>query len=175
VPWRLKSSSAEPRAPTSAEGTGGARAPLALTPTTRIDRPRLPSPMLQCIFQVFQSFQMYVAVVSYGCCKNRLGMLHMLQVFQKHVVSICSKCSISRCRLQSFFIRLLHMFSHICCNSMFQIFQLFQSYVASVLSRYCICFTHLLQAYVPNVLFVSNVCCIRVFHVTSANHRRWCP
>jgi hypothetical protein len=36
----------------------------------------------------FKCFQRYVAIVLYGCCKSRSGMLHMLQVFQRHVASV---------------------------------------------------------------------------------------
>jgi hypothetical protein len=114
----------------------------------------------------FQMFQSYVAVsISEVCCK----------AFVQNVSSV------SRCMLQSFFIWILHMFSHICCNSILQMFQLFQSYVAVSVFLYCNCFyldvafTHMLQAYVPNVSSVSNVCCIRVFHVASVDRQRWCP
>ena len=59
------------------------------------------------------------------------GMLHMLQVFQKHIASVCSKCFMSTdvC-CNCFFIWMLHVF-HTCCNSIFQIFQLFLSYVVA--------------------------------------------
>jgi hypothetical protein len=46
----------------------------------------------------------------------------MLQVFQKHVTSVCLKCFIS-------FQTYIAYVSHICCNSIFQMFQLFQSFV----------------------------------------------
>jgi len=85
----------------------------------------------------------------------------MLQSLVKNILSV------SRRMLQSFFMWMLHMFSYICYNSMFQMFEPFQSYVivsvfhvVIVLSRYCICFIHMLQAYVPNVASVLNVCCI---------------
>jgi hypothetical protein len=53
-----------------------------------------------CCIQVFQIFQRYVAVVSYGYCKSRSRILHMLQVFQKHIARVCSKCFIcSKCGL----------------------------------------------------------------------------
>jgi hypothetical protein len=79
----------------------------------------------------------------------------MLQVFQRHVVSVCSKCFIcfSDLCLQAFLIWLLHMF-HTYCKSMSQWFQLCQSYVAvtvfmlqvaSVLSGCCVCFTHMVK------------------------------
>jgi hypothetical protein len=40
------------------------------------------------MFQVFRMFQKYVAIVSYGCCKSRSQILHMLQVFQRYVGSV---------------------------------------------------------------------------------------
>ena len=117
-------------------------------------------------------FFMNVAKVDQGCCTCCTCFRSMLQAFVQDVSFV------SRHMSQSFFIWMLHMFSHICCNSMFQMFQPFQSYatvsvfhVAIFLSRYCIYFTHMLQAYVLNILSVSNVCCIRVFHVASADRR----
>jgi len=65
------------------------------------------------------------------------GMLHMLQVFQMHVTSVCSDCFIC--------------FSDVCCKR----FDLDVAYV----------FTHMLQVYILDVSSVSDVCCIQVFHV----------
>jgi hypothetical protein len=119
---------------------------------------------------------MYVASVSYGCCKSRSGCCicckcfrGMLQAFVQNVSSVsdvCCKRFLSECCTCS----------HICCKSMFEMFQLFQSYVAicvfmlqvaGVLFGCCICFTHMLQVYVLNVSSSSDVCCIQVFHVAS--------
>ena len=64
---------------------------------------------------------------------------------------------------------MLHMFSHIRGNNMFQMFQLFQSYVAvsifmlqvaNVSSECCICFKCMLQVYILHVF----ICCIRMLH-----------
>jgi hypothetical protein len=124
--------------------------PSAPTPTTRINR-HMRSPSLCCkyMFQVFQSFQRYVAVVLYGYCKSRSGTLYMLQVFRdmlqefiqniSSVPDVCCKC----------FDQDVAYVSHICCSSMFQMFYLFQSsiaasvfmlQVANILSGCCICF-----------------------------------
>jgi hypothetical protein len=77
VPWHLRSSPAEPRAPTSVAGAcalplaAGSHAPMA-----EIDRFRAFPPLCCiCMFQVFQMFWRYVASVSYGCCKSRSVML----------------------------------------------------------------------------------------------------
>jgi hypothetical protein len=65
-------------------------------------------------------------------------MLHMLQVFQRYVVNVCSKCFIC------FSLILQQVFSCIL-------------QVASVLSGYCICFTYMLQS-------VRFICFRRIFH-----------
>jgi hypothetical protein len=65
--------------------------------------------------------------------------LYMLQVFQRHVVSVCSKYFIC-----------------------------FQTYVAIVfLSRCCICLTQMLQQYLPNISVVLVLYCGKRFHVAS--------
>jgi hypothetical protein len=73
--WRLRSSLAAPRAPTSVASAGGARVlPLAVgSHLDRRNRPARPSPLLCCkyMFQVFQMFQTYVAIVTDGCWKSR--------------------------------------------------------------------------------------------------------
>jgi len=58
----------------------------------------------KCMFQVFQAFQRYVAIISYGCCKSRSRMF-------AHVASV----------LETY------------CNCLFKMFHLFKSYVASIL------------------------------------------
>jgi hypothetical protein len=62
----------------------------------------------------------------------------MLQVFQRHVASVCSKC-------------------FICFTRMLQTF----------LSECCICFTYMLQEYVPNVSAISFLRCTKCFHFAS--------
>jgi hypothetical protein len=62
--WRLRSFPAEPRAPTSASGAGGARVPRLAAGQNRLTRPFLPL-CCACTFQVFQAFQMYVAIISF--------------------------------------------------------------------------------------------------------------
>jgi hypothetical protein len=65
--WRTSGrSSAEPRAPMSAGHVGSPRAP-------RPESTGPDSPTICCkyMFHVFPMFQMYVAGVSYGCCKSR--------------------------------------------------------------------------------------------------------
>ena len=68
VPWCLRSSPVKPRAPTSVGGASGARTPwlAAGSDPDGQNRPARPSPPLCCIcmFQVFQTIQIYVATVS---------------------------------------------------------------------------------------------------------------
>jgi hypothetical protein len=83
------------------------RSPLAPTPTAGIDWPKLFLPYIANVcFTCFNRVQRYVAVVSYRCCKSRLGMLHMLHMLQVFVQNVSF---ISRRMLQSFFIWILHM------------------------------------------------------------------
>jgi hypothetical protein len=83
-------------------------------------------------------------------------MLHMLKVFQRHIVSVCSK----------YFI--YFHFPDVCCNlflsrycicstHMFQMFQLFQSYVAA--SGFMLQVTNL------DVSYVLHICCKCVFQM----------
>jgi hypothetical protein len=110
-------------------------------------------------------------------------MLYILQVFQRHVASVCSKCFICfRRTLQAFFYLDVAHVSHICCKSMFEMFQLFQSYVAisvfmlqvaSVFIWMLHCFTYMLQVYVLNVSSASDVCYLKkCFHVVSVSYFR---
>ena len=97
------------------------RSPSAPTPSVGISQPRPLSPYVcKCMFQLFQMFQRHVAIVSYGCCKSRLGTLHMLQVFQRHVARL---------------FKLFHLLPDVYCKR----FDLDVAYV----------FTHMLQQYVP--------------------------
>jgi hypothetical protein len=91
---------------------------------------------------------MHVAILSYRYCNVDQGMLHtlhMLQVFQGILQELVQTVSsVSRRMLQAFFICMLHIFSHICCNSMFQ-----------------------------NISFVSVFCCNKYFHVASFKCSIW--
>jgi hypothetical protein len=63
------------------------------------------------------------------------GMLYILQVFQKHVASVCSKCFIC-----------------------------FQTYVAIIFYLDVVyVFTYLLQQHVPNISSILVVCCSKCF------------
>jgi hypothetical protein len=92
------------------------RSPPDLTSTTGIDWPR-PSPPLRCKCML-QVFQMYVAIVTYGCCKSRSECYTcciFCKCLQRYVASVCLKCFIYfRHMLQQLFIWMLHMFSHTC-------------------------------------------------------------
>ena len=81
---------------------GGARAqPLAAGShlVTRNRPVQASTPMLQCMFQLFQTFQRHVAIVSYGCCKSRSG----------HVASISEAC----CK---HLFKMFYLFPDVCCN-----------------------------------------------------------
>jgi hypothetical protein len=139
MPCRLRSSPAQPRAATSVAGAGGARASWHGAGSypdnrNRLARPSLPYVAYECFkcFKHFrctlQLFHLDVAKVDWGI----LHMLHMLQVFQRHVASACSKYFICfHTSVAIFFYLDIAYVSHICCNSMFQMFQLFQSYIAA--------------------------------------------
>jgi hypothetical protein len=102
-------------------------------------------------------------------------MLHMLQVFQSHIVSVLFKMfHLFSMYVKIFFIWMLHMFytyvatifpnasviSILCCSKWF--------YIASCKSGYFMCFTHMLQVYVLNVLSIfRRILHSNVFHVVS--------
>jgi hypothetical protein len=145
--------------------------------------------------------QMYVSIVSdiseamlqsfhMDITKVDQRILHMLQVFERDVVSICSNRFICfQTYFASVLIWMLHMSSHICCNNMFQMFHLFQSsvaasvfmlqvasvlsgccisfhtYVTSVCSKCFICFRRMLQVFYLDVAYVGvsiYICCKRM-------------
>jgi hypothetical protein len=119
------------------------------------NRPAQASPSLccKCMYQVFQR---YVAIVSYGCCKSRSDTCFkcfrdMTQAFIQNISSIPDVCC-KRFDLDAAYV------SHIYCNNMFQMYHLFLVLrcskcfrVASVLSRCCIYFTYMLQVYITDV------------------------
>jgi hypothetical protein len=82
------------------------------------------------MFQVFQSFQRYVIVVSYGCWKSRsVDVTHVAYVVS--VLEACCKC----------LFKIFHLFSDVCCYRF--------------LSGCCI----YVATYVLNVSAVSVLCC----------------
>jgi hypothetical protein len=98
----------------------------------------------KCMFQIFHMFQMYVASVSFGCCRSKYG-----SCIYMHVASICFKCfTCFTLMLQLFHLNVAYVFamathvfssflwcfasvSDICCKC----FGCFRTYVASVSSR----------------------------------------
>jgi hypothetical protein len=95
VLWSLRSSPTEPRAPTITGGAGGVRALRLATGSDDPDGRNQPVwffPHLYCIcmFQVFQVFQIY-ELFNVDVAKVDREILHMLQVFQRHILSVCSK------------------------------------------------------------------------------------
>jgi hypothetical protein len=93
-------------------GGGGARAPPLAVGSDPDGRnrsaPASPSLRCKCIFQVFQSFQRYVAVVSDGCNKSRSGDV-------AHVVYVASVLEVCCRRLFNIF----HLFLDVCCNNFY--------------------------------------------------------
>jgi hypothetical protein len=171
VPWHLRSSPAEPRAPMSVAGASGARAPRLAARShpdggTRLAGPSLPYVAYVC-FKCFRHFRCMLQIFHLDVVKVDRGMLHMLQVFQRHVARVRSKCFICfHLFIAIFFYLDVAYVSHICCNSMFQMFQLFQSYVAAsgfmlqIANLDVSCVSHMLQVHVSNVHLLSDVCCI---------------
>jgi hypothetical protein len=87
-------------------------------------------------FRCFSRFKGMLQLFLMDVAKVDRGILHMLQVFQKHV-AICSKYFIC-----------------------------FQTYVTIVFYLdVAYIFTHMLQHYVPNVSVVSVICCGKCFFV----------
>jgi hypothetical protein len=111
-------------APTSTLGTGGARAPPALTLTTGINRPQS---LLLCCKRMFQLFQRYVASVSYECCKSKLG--------------CCICCNGYTCMLQVSVSNVSSVFSYECCNW----FYLDVAYVSHICCSFYLDVTYVLQ------------------------------
>jgi hypothetical protein len=117
---------------------------------------------------MFHAFQMFVAYVSSGCCKNRSGVAYVAMTI-RICYGVCFKCF---SYFKMYVASVLSRFC-ICCTGytlcykcMFQMFQMFQKYIASALSRCYICYsahTYMLQTYVVNVLSVSDVCCSKCF------------
>jgi hypothetical protein len=120
------------------------------------------------MFQVFQSFQRYVVVVSYGYCKSRSGDV-------AYIASVSEACCkrlfktfhlFLDVRCNHFYLDIAYVFTHmlkqyvlnvsaisvLCCSKCFFMLQLFYLDVAYV--------SHMLQVYVPNVSFISNICYI---------------
>jgi hypothetical protein len=110
----------------------------------------------------------------FSCCKLQVFYLDVAHVTYatnvSDVASVCSKCFICfPTYVASVLIWMLHMFSHIRCNSMFQIVssvsvlqQVFSCCKLQVFfSRCCICF----RIYVASVYSVSDICYIQVFYV----------
>jgi hypothetical protein len=103
-------------------GGGGVRAPsLAAVSRPRwleSTSPGLPLPYVanvcfSCFKCMLQLFLMDVTKLDRGCCIYCKCFRSMLQAFVQNVSYV------SGCMLQSFFICMLHMFLHICCNTMF--------------------------------------------------------
>ena len=83
----------------------------------------------------------------------------MLQVFQRHVANVCSKCFICFRHVASIFM-LQEYVRNVSVFQSYVVISVFMLQVGSVLSGCCICFTHMLQVYVVNVSSALDVCCI---------------
>jgi hypothetical protein len=114
------------------------RSPPTPTPTTGIDRLRLPLP--------------YVANVCFRCFNRFKG---MLQLILMDVAKVDRECSVAH----------IASVSEACCKRLFKIFYLFQTYVASVLIRMfayvetcsirSFYFIRLLQVFYLDVVYVT--------------------
>jgi hypothetical protein len=87
----------------------------------------------------------------------------MLQVFQKHVASIYSKCFICFQTSIAIFYYLDIALFHTCCSSMFQMFQLFESYVVASGFMLQACVLNVSSTFrrmlYSNVFYVASVLC----------------
>ena len=97
--------------------------------------------MSTCCNRMFHAFQMYVAYVLSGCCKNRSGIAYVAMAID------------------------------VCCKCMFQMFQPFQMYVAVVIHICCkcfICMLHMFHTYIANMCYLNvvvaiHICCKHMF------------
>ena len=95
-------------------------------------------------------FQMYVASVTYGCCKSRSG------------CCICyNGCA---CMLQACVHNVSSVFSDVCCKCVYlDVADVFHTYIISVLSKCCICCTS--DTHVASVCFKCFYCFKRMLQV----------
>jgi hypothetical protein len=168
--WRLRSSPAESRAPTSVAGAGGACAAQRAVGSHSNDHNRLTWSFLPYVAYIY--VLMYVAIISLDVAKVDRG---MLLVSQRHVASI--------------FLKLFHLFPDVCCKRfhldvtyvfthMLQQYALkYFIYFSLLLQQVFSCcklqvfyqdiayvFTHTLQVYVLNISPILDVCC-NVIHI----------
>jgi hypothetical protein len=161
VPWRLMSSLAEPRAPTSVGSAGvfmRRGLPLAPTLTAEIDQPGLPLPYVAYVcFKYFRLFRCMLQLFYLDIAKVDRGMLHMLHMLQVFFIGMLQAfvqnvSSIFRRMSQSFFIWMLRMLQQYvskyfsCFSLMLQ--QEIMLQVASVLFLDVSCVSHMLQKHV---------------------------
>ena len=113
------------------------------------------------MFQVFQTFQRYVAIILYGCCKSRSVMLHILQVFQRHVASV-----------SEVLFKMFHLFQTYVASVLIWMLHMFHTYVARICSKCFSCFSVMLQcmfswwqvaSVLSDVAYVSHICCKCMF------------
>jgi hypothetical protein len=146
TPPALSRSMRRPPSRAKAGGGGGARMPPDPTQMAGIDWPR-PFPLL-CLKCMFQVFQRYIAMVTYGCCKSRsecCTCCKFYKCFQMYVASVLKKCFICfRRMLQQVFYLDVANVSRTYCKCFIWMLHMFHTYVASVLSGCYICFTHML-------------------------------
>jgi hypothetical protein len=114
------------------------------------------------MFQVFQSFQRYIAIVSYACCKSRSGD----DANVAYVVSVSKAC----CKR---FFKMFHLFRNICCNHFLSGCCIcFHTYVAIVCSKYFSYFSLMLQ--LVSVFSYCN-CVIWMLHMSHTHVPSVCP
>jgi hypothetical protein len=119
-----------------------------------LPRPFPPYDAYVC-FKCFRHFRCMLQLFHFDVAKVDQGMLHMLQVFQKHVASVCLKCFIC---FQTYVAIVFYLdvanVSHICCQLQSWMFHVFHTHVASACSK---CFIYF-QMYIALKCFSYCKC-----------------
>jgi hypothetical protein len=165
----------------STGGSGSRASPLvagSTLSTARINWPwSSPFYVAHICFNCFRRFKCMLKLFHFDVAKVNWGVLHMLymlQVFQMHVASICSKCFIYFQNYVAIVFDLdVAYVSHICCNCMFQNVSAISVsccskwfYVASCkccVFGYFVCSTYILQVHVPSISSVLRRMLLLIF------------
>jgi hypothetical protein len=146
--------------------------------------------MNTCDNCMFHAFQVCVAYVSSGCCKNRSGITffcngytHVLQVHVSNVLAVFKRML----QVLHLDIAYIAVAIHVCCKCVFQIFQLFHldvAYIAVAIHHVVFQMFHLFQIYrrcfiwmLLYVAVVIHICCkcmFQLFHLILVCWSRCC-
>ena len=101
---------------------------------------------------------------TYGCCNSRSGCYTcriFLQVFQRYVASVCSKCFIC---FQMYVAASVLSGCYIYFTHMLQVFYLDVAYVSHTFCKCSISTLHMFHTYIIKVCFRCFVCVRRMLH-----------